>query len=342
MSGGERAGGSAPPDAELHDALQRALRRSTSERATIVAIERRPSAYRTSFAVEELDVTLEGGSRLALVFKDTGPQALREEARVAKPKLLYDPLREIEVYRGLLAGAGLGTATYYGSVVDEAGSRYWLFIERVRGVELYQVGELAVWEAAARWLARMHSRFAALGADAASERLIAHDARYYRRWIDRASEFARQGAEERRRRVQSLAPSYDRVVECLLGLPATMIHGEFYASNVLAAKPPEPPRVCPIDWEVAGFGPGLIDLAALTTGWEAGACEAMERAYRAELRAPYEWTGSETRFAEAVDCARMHLAVRWLGWAPASWVPPEEHRHDWLGEALALADRIGA
>ena len=342
MSGGEPDGGLEAPHAELHDALQRELRCSLSSRATIAAIRRRPSAYRTSFAVEELDVTLQDGSRLALVFKDTGPQALREEARVAKPKLLYDPMREIEVYRGLLAGAALGTATYYGSAVDEAGGRYWLFIERVRGIELHQVGELAVWEAAARWLARMHSRFAALGADPPSGRLIAHDARYYRRWIDRATEFARRGPEARRRRVESLAPAYDRAVECLLAQPATVIHGEFYASNVLAAKPPEPPRVCPIDWEVAGFGPGLIDLAALTAGWEAGAREAMERAYRAELRAPYEWTGSEARFAEAVDCSRMHLAVRWLGWAPAGWIPPEEHRHDWLGEALALADRIGA
>jgi thiamine kinase-like enzyme len=99
--------------------------------------------------------------------------------------------------------------------------------------------------------------------------------------------------------------------------------------------------VCPIDWEAAGFGPGLIDLAALTTGWKAAARNAMERAYRAELQPPYEWTGSEAGFAEAVDRARLHLAVRWLGWAPSSWIPPAEHQHDWLGEALALADRIG-
>jgi thiamine kinase-like enzyme len=26
-------------------------------------------------------------------------------------------------------------------------------------------------------------------------------------------------------------------------------------------------RVCPVDWEMAAVGPGLIDLAALTAGW---------------------------------------------------------------------------
>jgi aminoglycoside phosphotransferase (APT) family kinase protein len=337
-----RPGTSPVADEELRDVLERELGGSVYTSAAIKALERRPSPYGTSFALEELDVMLQDGSRLELVFKDAGPLALREEARLAKPELLYDPTREIEVYRGPLADARLGTATCYGAAVDAARGRYWLFIERVRGVGLNQVGELSLWRDAARWLASAHSRFAGRGAGDASERLIAHDARYYRRWIDRAREFALQGPEARRHRVESLAAAYDRAVECLLGLPATMIHGEFYASNVLASRAPEPARICPIDWEVAGFGPGLIDLAALTAGWDPGGREAMERAYRAELQAPYEWTGGEARFAEALDCARLHLAVRWLGWAPPGWTPPNEHRHDWLGEALGLADRIGS
>ena len=279
--------------------------------------------------------------RILVMLKDVGSGALPEQAKVAKPELLYDPLREIEVYRGPLANAGLETAAYYGAAVSQAEGRYWLFIERVRGVELHQIGELAVWEDASSWLGRAHSRLSYLGADAAGGRLVAHDARYYRRWIDRALEFARGGPEARRRQVESLAPAYERAAERLLALPATVIHGEFYSSNVLVARPPERPRVCPIDWEVAGFGPGLIDLAALTTGWDARGREAMERAYRAELQEPYEWTGTDARFGRALDSARLHVAVRWLGWAPPSWIPPDEHRHDWLGEALGLADRIG-
>jgi hypothetical protein len=32
--------------------------------------------------------------------------------------------------------------------------------------------------------------------------------------------------------------------------------------------------------------------------------------------------------------------VQWLGWAEG-WTPPAEHRHDWLGEGIALAERLG-
>jgi len=342
MTAPEHASHSAVPATELRSAIQQELRRVLSSHATISHLHRRPSPYRSSFALEELDVTLEGGSTLELMIKHTGPDALQEEARVAKPRLLCDPLREIEVYRGLLATAPLGTANYYGSAVDETNGSHWLLVERVRGVELYQVGDLTLWKEASRWLAKAHARFAELGPTAASGRLIAHDDAYFRGWIGRASEFARNGPDVKRRSIEALAPAYDRAVECLLAVPPTVIHGEFYASNVLIARPPDPPRVCPIDWEVAGFGPGVIDLAALTTGWGGNARRAMELAYWAALRPPYEWSGSQASFAEAVDHARLFLAVRWLGWAPWSWTPPVEHRHDWLREARALADRIGA
>src|SRR5205814_2079494 len=74
-------------------------------------------------------------------------------------EVVADPLREIEVYRSVLAGAGLGTAKLYAADVE----RSWLVLEKVEGVELYQIGELDPWQRALRWLARMHDRFA--GAD---------------------------------------------------------------------------------------------------------------------------------------------------------------------------------
>jgi hypothetical protein len=32
--------------------------------------------------------------------------------------------------------------------------------------------------------------------------------------------------------------------------------------------------------------------------------------------------------------------VQWLGWS-SQWSPPAQHAHDWLSEALALAERLG-
>jgi Phosphotransferase enzyme family len=71
--------------------------------------------------------------------------------------------------------------------------------------------------------------------------------------------------------IEKLFGNYDRVVERLLEFPVTFLHGEFYASNVLVVcEEGEGWRVCPVDWEMAAVGPGLIDLAALTAGrWTA-------------------------------------------------------------------------
>jgi hypothetical protein len=44
-------------------------------------------------------------------------------------------------------------------------------------------------------------------------------------------------------------------------------------------------------------------------------------------------------FFTALDYCRLHIAIQWLGWAP-NWSPPVENAHDWLNEALHLAEKI--
>ena len=67
--------------AELRAALERALGDRTGSAASpITGLERRPCAYRTSFALEELDVALADGSALRLMFKDLSRACLDEDA----------------------------------------------------------------------------------------------------------------------------------------------------------------------------------------------------------------------------------------------------------------------
>lgn len=270
---------------------------------------RRPFAYGTSHRVEEIDVVLDDGTRVALIVKEVGRDGLLEEARRAKPGFLADSAREVAVYSGLLATSDLGTPAFYGAVTGE---RTLLVLEKVAGVELWQVRELDAWLDAARWLARMH---VTLADRAAEPYLLRLDAPYYRRWLTRA--------RAQTRALDHVAARYDEVVERLLALPTVVIHGEFYASNILVSGS----RVCPVDWEMAGAGPGLIDLAALTAGWGEHEQAAIVDAY-----------GEVS--AEALDCCRLHLALQWLGWSPG-WSPPPEHARDWLAEALGAADRLG-
>jgi len=95
--------------------------------------------------------------------------------------------------------------------------------------------------------------------------------------------------------------------------------------------------VCPIDWEVAAVGPGLIDLAALITGgWNDQERSALVRAYAAAGSSREPSAAKLDEIGETLDYCRLHLAVQWLGWEP-SWSPPAEHRQDWLAEATRLA-----
>jgi Ser/Thr protein kinase RdoA (MazF antagonist) len=324
----------APSDAELRAALERALTEVGA--AAPREIVRASSPYRTSFPLEELTVGLGDGSELRLAFKRIEWDALSADGRLAKPSFLHDPLRERAVYAHVLPAAEPGAPRYHGSLLDPDAGRCWLFVEWVAGRELYQVGERGLWEEVARWLGRTHAR---LGADLdrhlAAGRLLDHDGAYYGRWLERARRFAAEAGDEARSlALDRLAAGYETVLDGILALPRTVIHGELYASNVLVAGDPADPRVCPVDWELAAAAPGILDLAALVSGgWGEEDRAAIVAAYRAT--APDDFSDRQ------LDLARLQVAVQWLGWAGPGWLPPEGQRHDWLAEALALMERLG-
>ncbi len=335
-----------PADSELRDGLERALAGSGFELAG--AIERRPYAYRTSFPLEELRVELAEEGSVTLLFKQLDWEALEAEAQLAKPRFLHDPEREPAVYAELLPQVPPGPPRCFGALAEPG--RHWLFLERVKGRELFQVGEREQWEEAARWLARFHVAMAPqLDRHRREARPIDHDAAFYRRWIERAGEFAAEREDGSVAKVARLRERYGEAVEALLSLPRTVLHGEFYASNVLVAEPNciklstqqidnsmqfgEGVRVAPVDWELAAAGPGLTDLAALVSGWPEADREALVAAYASEPGVP-------AFTARDLDFARLQVAIQWLGWAPPSWVPPEGQRHDWLAEALGLAEEL--
>ena len=272
----------------------------------VVDVRRRPYPYRTSHHLEQLEVELAGGSRRLLLLKHVRRSKLSAKARRAKPQFLHDPRREAEAYR-LLEPAGLGVPACYGANDD------WLLIEQVPGVELWQLGEIEPWARAAAWLRRLHDRFAVNLPE--SDHLLKYDAAHFRLWPERAA-----------RLHPELAPvvvGYERIVRLLTDVAPTFVHGEFYASNVLVTSD----RVAPVDWEMAGIGPGVVDLAALATGWAGEGRSEILDAYGAVAE-------------ELLDAARLHLALQWLGWSD-SWTAPPEHSHDWLGEALLTARRLG-
>jgi aminoglycoside phosphotransferase (APT) family kinase protein len=260
-----------PASGELRDALDRLLSRALPRRR-IVHVETRPMPYASSFALDEIRVHFAGGGSVELVCKDTGEAAMLPDAQRIKPRFLYDPIREIATYESILAPLGIDAPHFYGRTIDERRGRYWLFLERVAGQPLTEVGDFDVWRQASGWLAQMHSRLASAPAVARAAEtvpLVQYDGAHWRRWMARASHHVHCAGTEprsRRRRFASLASRYEAVVEAIAALSAGFVHGEFFASNVLAQTGASGVRVRPLDWEPAGIGPVLIDLAALNAG----------------------------------------------------------------------------
>jgi aminoglycoside phosphotransferase (APT) family kinase protein len=326
----------APSDGELRAGLERAL--AGVGLGLVGDVGRRPSPYRTSFPIEELRLELAGRGPVTVGFKQLDWERLEPAAQLAKPRFLHNPEREPAVYGALLTRAPAGPPELFGSLLEP--DRSWLFVEWVEGRELFQVGERGLWEEAARWLARFHVALAPQRERHRREaRLLDHGAAFYRRWMERAREFADAGDAAK---IEWLAARHEQVVDSLLSLPRTVLHGEFYASNVLVAADfghtplgqKSDARVAPVDWELAAVGPGLTDLAALLSGWPEADRQALAAAYAAEPGVP---EFSERDF----DFARLQVAIQWLGWAPPEWEPPEGQRHDWLGEAVDLAEELG-
>lgn len=332
--------------AELGTALEAVLSHYFGVSRTIEKLQRTPAWYRSSFALEELEVTLDDGVLLHILFKDVNLQALSEDGRLAKPLFLYHPLREIETYRHILAAHLPDTAICYGAVSDSARDRYWLFLEKVAGVALYEVG-LATWQRVAQWLATMHKHFAQqteLGDLAVTSHLLRYDRDFYWVWPRRAQIFLRHieppPPADALERFDRLVASYDQVVERLLALPVTFIHGEFYAANVLVQETADRLRVCPVDWEMAALGPGLLDLAALIAGnWTEAEKSLMALAYHQALSGEGSWSPTIDEFLAALNCCRLHVAMQWLGWS-AEWRPPPNQAQNWLDEALQVMEWV--
>jgi Ser/Thr protein kinase RdoA (MazF antagonist) len=190
----------------------------------------------------------------------------------------------------------------------------------------------------------MHECFARTDVDAVTREaaLIEYDRRWYSTWMERALGFfadedppaSRQG----RNALRWLADRYDQVVDRLTALSATVIHGEFYPSNVLVLDGDDERRVCPVDWEMTATGPGIIDLAALTLGrWREGDRRAVITAYANAVGGSSTATMAET--FDAVMLAQIHLSVQWLGWF-GHHQPPAEHCLDYLSDAIDRAEAL--
>jgi Phosphotransferase enzyme family len=175
---------------------------------------------------------------------------------------------ERTVYEKILPHLPVPTPRYHGAVDD--GDRCWLFVDEAGG-ERYSPVAAEHRALAAHWLAGMHVAAADVAAglglpDAGPARYLEH-LRAARAGIRanlgnpvlRPDDLALLAA------VLSLLDSVEsrwgEVESCCLGLPRTLVHGDFVGSNVRVRAGTEGGMVLPFDWEHAGWGVPAADLA---------------------------------------------------------------------------------
>jgi hypothetical protein len=311
----------------LDASLGAAVRRAAGPDAEVLGLHRAPSPYAGVFPADVVSVELTSGERISIFVKHLGEeQGSHPDKRVRE--------REVRVYGELLGDPTLPVPRFLGSGWDDATGRRDLFLEYVDGWSLkYQ--ELRHWYAAARRLARLHLAFARQG-DRLLERdfLLRLDRDYLLAWAGRAlaavSSLSAELASRLRRSVDGLGVAIDLLAE----QPPTLVHNDLAPKNVIADTSADPDRTCIVDWEMAGVGCGLIDLAHLTYGLPPREAERMLDLYAAELAGTGLVPSGDERMRLLAAC-RLHGALYRLAHAEV-WRLPLERVGEWVADCEEL------
>jgi aminoglycoside phosphotransferase (APT) family kinase protein len=187
------------------------------------------------------------------------PQAKAQPERIMYERVLPQLPVTVPRYYGALAGDGPAAET-------------WLFLEDVGG-ERYSDNHPDHLSLTARWVARLHGTASAV---AAARGLPDGGPDRYHRHLVSAGEKLEQrlsglglipedltllrGVADQVRR---LAARWSDLEQVCVGLPATVVHGDFRPKNVYLRSNGNGLTCYPIDWETAGWGVPAADLTRI-------------------------------------------------------------------------------
>src|SRR5262245_22360046 len=207
---------------------------------------------------DALHLVLSDDQEVSLVVKDYGCP------RPARDRFEHRYARERSVYVGLLAGAGLDTPRYYGSVCRPERGRYWLILE-------YVLGERLRWrhngrfEEAAAWLGRMQAHFRLHPERLRPEvPLIQHDADFFASWQTRALGTTAAISSSLAQRLERTLPHHQAAIAHMTSQPPSLVHGALHRRHIVIGACGDGMRVSPLDWGRAALGSPLYDLALLS------------------------------------------------------------------------------
>ena len=212
---------------------------------------------------------------------------------------------EAKVYSEVLQPLRTSTPAFYGVYKEKQREGSWMMIEYLpRGLPASWSRDPRAMTLSARWIGKFHAANEKRVSSTRLKFLRRYDAEYYLGWARRTNRLFSH-LEAKFPWLSSLCDEFERLVPRLLKAPQTVIHGEYFGSNIIYQQ--ETSR--PADWQSAAIAPGEIDLAALTHSWPRNVVRDCEREYR-RSRWP---AGVPATFEETLEASRMYMNLRWLG-----------------------------
>ncbi len=280
--------------------LERRLRASLGAEWEIV--ERSTEPCRSSFPAEIVTCRIDGAS-LRLFCKYSPYRGARLPSSHVAHGHRHGVSYEARVYRAVLQPLQMTTPRLYGLQVG-SGACAWLATEYLE--DAMQIGSVpgALSDAAA-WIGRFHCANERRLEERSLRFLVSYSKAYYGGWLRRTLAAARSYRDELAS-FEQLERAAAEAIAVLMGAPQTVIHGEFYPSNVLWRDG----IVHPVDWETTAIAAGELDVACLTEHWGEDFEERCERAYM-DARWP---DGCEVAaFRRRMAAARLCMVLRWTG-----------------------------
>jgi hypothetical protein len=306
-----------------HRALERSLEAALGEPGGVALTAREPNSYASTYPSDV--VTCVAGARtITLLCKYEFPRD--RGARGVPVGVRY----ESAAYRLAVEPSRLTAPRSFGLFRDDPAGPRWLVLEFLTDtLRLDKWPERGGLSRAAQWIGSFH-RFHDVRANDPPECLNREGRETFQACVARATDrWAELGGTHPW--FHPLARDYEAVFCDLLVRRPTVVHGEFYPSNILVRDG----RVFPVDWERAAVSAGEIDFAALTEGWRPEDVRLATESYvdaRWEGEAPGD-------FIASVDAARAYLHLQALG----DLVPgPFKAKDAWrLAHLEAMARRRG-
>ena len=172
-------------------------------------------------------------------------------------------------YEEVVPRLALSSPAYFGST-DEPDGTSWLFLEDV-GREKFSAQDPTHRALASRWIGRLHRHGTEI--EAARQLPEAGPPRYFQHLRDAhmriREHFENPGltSADREHLTGTLAlldrveGRWDAIVRGCAGLPETVVHGDFRPKNVRIREEADGPILYALDWELAGWGIPVVDLA---------------------------------------------------------------------------------